>query len=168
MERLAELFQALKDFLAFWVVIHEYEIGLLFRFGKVVREMPVGFHWLIPFADVVLVENIVYKTEEMDYQSLTTKDDVSVVLASVLSYRIKNIKKFLVDVEDADSVVVDITYGLVNEYVRRNTWDQVRELKFQQEIYEEIRSKAFKWGIEVVGFSFSNMVKTKAIRLMQD
>lgn len=168
MERLAELFESLKGLITFWIIINEYEKGLKFKCGKVVGELEPGFHWYAPIVGDVLVENIAYETEEIDYQSLTTKDDISITVASILSYRIKNIKKFLVDVEDANSVVIDVTYGLINEYVRENTWNQVRKLKFQQDIYEEIRSKAFKWGIEVVDFSFSTLIKSKTIRLIQD
>ena len=167
LERLVEFFQSILSLFQFWTVVDQYENGIVLRLGKFYRELDPGFHWVIPLGvDRVLCENVALETKNLGTQSLTTKDGQFVIVGVVLSYRIKDVKKFLLEVEDADSVLKDSTYGVVGEYVASSTWEEISKLETQTEIHQEIRKKAFRWGIEVVTLQFSDISKSKTIRLI--
>ena len=167
MTKFVEILKWIKEFLQFFVVIKVYERGLIFRWGLVNRKLHPGLHFLWPIAEEVVVESIVRVSEEVGSQSLTTKDGVSVLLDSVVSYSICDLEKYSTLVNNADNIIIDCVYGIVKEYVGNTKWKNVCTHRFQQEIHAEIHSKARKWGINVEAFVFSNLTKGRVLRLLQ-
>lgn len=167
LERLADFIQSVIGLFQFWVVIDQYEEGILLRLGKYKKDYMPGFHLIIPFGiDRVLTENIALESKNLGAQSLTTKDGYIILVSIVLSFRIKNIRKFLIEVERAEDVLMDSTYGVVGDFVSSHTWEEIISPEVKQKLYDEIRKKAFRWGIEVVNAQFADLSKSKTIRLV--
>ena len=167
MTKLVEIFNWLIESFQVFVIIKVYERGLVLRWGEVNRELLPGLHFLWPLAEEIMVENIVRVSEEVGSQALTTKDGVSVLLDSVVSYSICDMVKYCTLVEDADNIIIDCVYGIIKEYVSNANWKKVCTHRFQQEIHAEIHTKAMQWGINMEAFAFSNLTKGRVLRLLQ-
>ena len=169
LEKLFDFILQFINLFKFWTVLDEYEEGVVLRLGRYHRTIGPGFHWLWPFAfENDLYTNVVLETKNLCSQCLTTKDHVSIALEAVVTSRTKNVKKFLLEVDNAMSVLQDCTYGVVADLVTQSTWEEVVTPEFKDKVTEKVRRKAFSYGIEVLGVQFSDLCKAKCLRVMNN
>lgn len=166
LDRLLDFIASALDLFRFWVVIAQYENGVVLRLGKFRRVLEPGLHFIIPFGvDDVLTDNVVTSTFNMTPQSLTTKDGQSVVISAVMTWAIKDVRKTLLEVEGAEDVAIDSCYGIIGQMVASRTWDEVRAPDFAEEITKAVRRRAFRYGIEVQSIQISDLSRTRSLRL---
>lgn len=167
-----KLVDVLLEFLhlfRFWIVIEPYEAGVRTRLGKFVDVMEPGFHWRWPLGvDHVVTEYTVPRTHTLGAQSATTKDAVQVGFEAVITVKIRDIKKALLEVEHHEDAVRDSCMGTIGQVLSTVTWDDILQGEVVlDKITEACRRKGFKFGLEVMAVQFSSMAKTRSIRLLQ-
>jgi regulator of protease activity HflC (stomatin/prohibitin superfamily) len=149
-------------------IIKDYEHGILLRLGKVKKEtMKRGWNWKIPFIDHVLTCHNTIQTFNTDAQSLTTKDDKSIIVACVIKYQIKDPVIFLIEVEGAVDAIGDITMGKIKDLIVSKTWDECKALK-DVDIKNKIKSEAERWGIDVSMVTLTSLTHSRSLRLITD
>ena len=159
------LFQVIGLF-QFWTVIDAYEEGVLLRFGKYKRSVGPGLNFHLPFyIDSIKVDNVVPNCLSIPTQSLTTRDGKSVVIEALILWRIEDIKKVILDVEDATTSLHEITAGYIHEQVASNDWEEIRQPKFPDTLKKHIQKQAGKWGIKVMNVKFSDCSLSRSYRL---
>jgi regulator of protease activity HflC (stomatin/prohibitin superfamily) len=71
------------------VVINEYERGVVFRFGRVVKVLKPGLQFRYPFGiDVVRKVDLRTRTIDVPRQEIITKDNISIFVDAVVYYSI--------------------------------------------------------------------------------
>lgn len=156
-------------FFQFFTVVDVYERGIVLRFGKYHRSLGAGFHFIVPFyIDQTMTHETVLTTRNMGYQTLTTKDDIDIVLSSVVSYKIFNVKALLLEVEEAETVLEDIITGIITNAVLTSNYDKIISKKFTDKLTAEIAAQANAFGIDVTKFFFVDLASIKTIRLITD
>jgi len=169
LERLVEFIIDILGAFVFWAILQPYERGVLIRLGSFKRTLGPGIHWVIPFyIDNVETDNVVPTTSNLLAQSLQTRDGVAVVVSVVITYAIRDIKKVLLEVENADDVLADSTYALVGRAISNSNYDDICRPEFAESIFKEIRRAAFSWGIEVRNIGFADLAKAKSLRLWME
>jgi len=169
LDRLVDAIVDFLDLFRFWEVVDHFEEGVVLRLGKYRCKCGPGFHWIAPFGiDQVLTENVVLDTIDLGPQSLTTSDGRDVVISGVVSWKIRDIKKVLLDVDGAESVLTDSAYGLIQDAVEQSQWEDVRTAEFTTAVTKAVRSKAFAWGIEVTAVQFRDKSKCRSLRLWNE
>src|SRR6185295_11325301 len=99
-DRLFDIVFQFLDLFKFWVVLDPFEQGVVLRLGKYQRTVSEGFHFVYPFnVDNVLVDNVVPRTINLGEQGLTTKDGKTITVSAVVTAKISDIRKALLDVE---------------------------------------------------------------------
>ena len=147
--------------------IDEWEEGVLLRKGKFKRTVKPGTAWHLPLGlDEITCLNVKPDSMELDEQALTTKDKVSIVISVNLLWSIFDIKKCIVDVEDAADTLSDIALGFVQELVEETTWAKVRTKEFRAELRRRIQKQARKFGITVNAVKLANLVSARAYRVI--
>lgn len=166
-DRLVDLLIAsLRLFQAF-VVIADYERGVVLRFGRFHRTIAPGFHWIIPFrCEHVLSTNVVPETMNVGPQSLTTADGQSVTLGTVVTFEIEDAKRFLLEVEGANQVIEDAAYGAQARVVMARTWEALMQADLPNELSKEVRKRARAYGVRVIDVQVSDFTRAKTLRLM--
>ncbi len=165
-EKLLETIGQIWQLFLPWYVINEYEKGVVLRFGKWNREIGPGFHWLIPLGvDRVQADNVVFRTMDLPAQSLTTVDDINVVVSAVVTAKIRNIKKALLEVEGADDAIKDACVGTIGELVSASTWDELRQPKFQERLATACHERATGWGFDIKSARLSDLTKASTLRI---
>lgn len=155
--------------LKFIAVVFQFQNGILLRMGKYKRVLKPGWHFIRPLGiDHVLAENITVDTAEMGTQSLTTKDGTGIQLELVITYHIFDVRRFLLEAEDASSALTDTATGYVQEVVASHTWEQIRQPRFSRILKKHIQKQARKWGIAVTNAQFVSLVSCPTIRILQD
>lgn len=159
----------IKELLAwavFWVVIDQYEEGVLLRCGKFKRCLKPGLRFVLPCGiDKVQVDNVVLATLSLDTQSLTTKDGKAIVIEAFLTWKIIDIRKVLLEVEAVADALTDVASGYIAEQVSCHTWAVVRQPEFSRTLRKHIQKQAGQWGISVTNVQFSDCALAASYRL---
>lgn len=170
MEILIQLLDFIKSIwnnLLPFVVLNQYEHGVILRLGKWRKDIEAGVTWKIPFVDTVLHCHNTVTTMAIRNQSLTTKDDHPITIESIVKYKIINAKKFLLEVEDSVDAINDITQGKIKGIVTHLNWDEVRELKDEQ-IKKEVTTEALQWGVKIYYITITSLTKTRVYKLINN
>jgi membrane protease subunit HflK len=147
--------------------IDEWEEGVLLRRGKFSRVVKPGIAWHFPLEiDEITVLNVKQSSMELDEQVLTTADDVTIAISVNLLWSIFDIKKCLVDVEDASETLSDIALGFVHDLVEETEWDEIRTKAFRSELKRLIQKQARKFGITASTVKIANFAETRVYRLI--
>jgi regulator of protease activity HflC (stomatin/prohibitin superfamily) len=167
-DKLVDLLVSSLRMFMFWTVVDSYAGGVILRFGKFNRLADPGFHWLWPFnIETVLRTNVVPETMTVGPQSLTTADDISIVIGVVVTFGISDVKTFLLEIEGANQVVMDSTFGVVSQLVMRHTWGELQSMDKPKELTKAVRAQAKRYGVEVVKVAVSDFTRSRSLRLMQ-
>lgn len=165
-ERLLDLIIEFLEFFRFCVTIDDYQQAVVLRLGKYHKILEPGFHILIPcYIDRALEATVVTNTTRLSSQSLTTKDGKSIVVAAVVTWEVRDIKKYLLGVEGHIEAMEDTAYGSIASYVLTHTWDELISATAMEEITAAVRKKAFKYGIEIQLVQFSDLVLTESYKV---
>jgi len=150
-----------------WEILDAYEKGVMLRFGKYKKTLDAGIHFMLPFyIDQVLSDNVVPTTDKLWQQSLETADKKSIVITSIIFWKIIDIKKILLEVEDSDSVLESIAYSVISEQVSMQNWEYIQSDEFADDCNDAINCQAKKYGIEVLKTCFIDKAMITSIRLL--
>lgn len=163
------LFQALigyaRDWLVPFTVLEEYERGVVLRLGRFRRTLDPGFHWIIPKVDVVHSTNVVANTSNLGAQSLVTKDGKSAVVSAIVTWKVSDVRKFLLEVEGAAEAVHDLAYGAIAEWVLAHTWEELCRRDVSGRLTHLVQRRSAEYGIEIVRVQLSDVTQCRSIRL---
>lgn len=155
----------IHDFLPFKIV-DQWEKGVHLSFGKFKKVVYPGLNWKIPFFDKIWVTPVITQTVNLKPQTVTSSDDKSVVLTSILRYHIDDVEKFLLGVMHANDVLVDTTQGIIRDIVEDTTWDDLVDLT--NRVTPKVNKEVKKWGIHVELISFPDLGEIQTMRIITD
>lgn len=167
LDRIVDFFISFGKNFQFWVIIYAYERGVHMRFGKFLRVLEPGLHWCRPFhIDHVMVDNVVTRTVHIGAQSLTTKDGKSVVVSAVITLRISDIYKALVEVESIEHAMMDACYGAVSTHVDSSTWEQLHGEEAFKGLTRECRKAAKQYGLDIERVQLADLAMCRTFRMV--
>ena len=151
-----------------WVVVDDFEGGVILRLGRFNKELVPGFQWKLPLADIPVITSTVITTMSLRAQTLTTKDDLTIVVAAIVKYRITDARAYLLDVWDSADVLNDITMGAIREIVAASNYEYLHNRLIEDDVLEMVKKEAGIFGVEVLKVTFSDLGKVKSLRLIGD
>jgi regulator of protease activity HflC (stomatin/prohibitin superfamily) len=145
-------------------VLREYERGVIFRLGRVIKAKGPGLIILIPLIDRMV--RVSLRTVAMDVppQDVITKDNVSVKVNAVVYFRVMDPTSAVVQVEDylyATSQLAQTTLRSVCGQVELDELLSARD-KIDGQLQEILDTHTDVWGIKV------STVEVKHIDLPQE
>lgn len=168
LDRLIDLIiELLKSALPF-VVIREYQRGVLLRFGKYRRDMDPGFHWIIPFADHVEEVVTVWTTITLPVQSVSTSDGRVVVVKGMVKYRVSDPKTYTLDTYDARDALSDTSCGIIFDAIHGRTLAECNSQDIIGEVNAKTKKESKKWGITVGCVTLTDFGDVKSLRLFNE
>jgi regulator of protease activity HflC (stomatin/prohibitin superfamily) len=149
-----------------WKIVDQWEAGVHLRTGKFYRSVSPGLNWKIPFFDQIITTPVITQTVNLSPQTVTSVDEKSVVLSSIVRYNIHDVEKFLLGVMHANDVLVDTTQGIIRDVVEGCKWSDLYDLG--NVVTPEVNEQVEKWGITVEQVSFPDLGEIKTYRLITD
>lgn len=153
----------INDILPFKIV-NQWEKGVHLRFGKFLKVVEPGLETKIPFFDTILTTPVITQTVNLSPQTVTSEDEKSVVLSSIVRYHIHDVEKFLLGVMHANDVLVDTTQGIIRDMVEGTKWYDLYDLG--SVVTPEVNEEVSKWGITVEQVSFPDLGEIKTYRII--
>ena len=165
-ERIWDLLLDIWYWLIPFEVINEYEQAVVLRWGKYNRTVGPGLRWHWPFGiEDILEDTVVRRAEWGDVQSCESKDGKPVNISPIIVYKIGNIKRWTLEVDDASDALLDVAAGIVEDQVKLTNWEDIKTLEFKQRVFNEVYEEGLSWGARVEDVKFADRSRTKALRL---
>jgi regulator of protease activity HflC (stomatin/prohibitin superfamily) len=165
-ERVLDFVAASWNLLRPLLVISDFEGGVILRFGRYNREIRPGLHWKIPLADNALVASTVTTTMALRPQTLTTQDDLTIVVSAIVKYHISDVRAYLIDIWDSADVINDLTLGAIREIVASVDYEDLRGRLIEEEVLQLIKGEASRYGVDIHKVTFSDFGKVRSLRLI--
>lgn len=169
-DRIFDFITAVWEWFIPFIIIDIYEMGVVLRFGKPVRVIKPGLRWLIPLGiEKCKFETVVRQTSYLDPQSLTSEDGKSVTISAILVYEIIDIQKFLCEIEDGETDVQNMCYGIITDCVETSFWEDIRTSEFNKDVLKRCRIMCTKFcGVKLIAVKYSDKATARNIRLWND
>ena len=165
-DKLFEIIQWAFEALLPFIIIFDYQRGVLLRLGRFKRELDPGFHWKLPLNyDTVLHDDIKPRTERLVGLSTTTTDDKSIGFDAVITYSISDIRKALLEVHDLKDAIADTCAGIIGTELSNQEWGSIRHGQASENLTAICRKRGWKWGIEVHAVQLMGVALVKNLRI---
>jgi regulator of protease activity HflC (stomatin/prohibitin superfamily) len=132
-------------------VVNQYERGVVFRLGKVIGVKEPGLRLIIPVVDRMVKASLQIVTMPIPSQKIITEDNVSIDVAAVAYFKIIDPYKAVVEVENYNRAVNQISQTTVRSVVGQFNLDEIlsETPKINTRIKEIIDKHSEPWGINV-------------------
>ena len=166
-DRLFDIIIGFWESLLPFIVVAEYERAVVLRLGRPRRILNPGFHFIIPFVESTLSDNVVPRTNWTTQQTGLTKDNKVVSVEMIMTWRIEDIRKALLEVERLDDAIRDTYVGVIGDAIASHNFEQLNDRSFLNKIKRDCKKKAERFGVLVEDINIAEIVLCRsAIRLV--
>ncbi|MEA1948825.1 MAG: slipin family protein [Thermodesulfobacteriota bacterium] len=132
-------------------ILNEYERGVIFRLGRVIKEKGPGLIILIPIVDKMVKVSMRLVVMDVDPQDVITKDNVSVKVNAVIYFRVIEPIKAVIEVEEYGYAMSQLAQTTLRSVCGQAELDELlsaRE-KINSHLQEILDMHTDPWGIKV-------------------
>lgn len=141
-------------------LLYEYQRGVVFRLGKLVRARGPGLIWLLPFG-IERMRKMDLRIVALDIppQDTITKDNVSVTVNAVVYFRVADPSKAVVEIEDYYFATSQLAQTTLRSVIGQSELDEL--LADRDRINDVVRGIIDQgtdpWGVEVTGVEIKDI-----------
>jgi len=132
-------------------ILNEYERGVIFRLGRVIKAKGPGLIILIPIVDKMVKISMRLVVMDVDPQDVITRDNVSVKVNAVIYFRVIEPIKAVIEVEEYNYAMSQLAQTTLRSVCGQAELDELlsaRE-KINSELQEILDMHTDPWGIKV-------------------
>lgn len=144
----------------FLVVINEYERGVVFRFGRVVKVMQPGLRMRFPFGiDIVRKVDLRTRTIDVPRQEIITKDNISIFVDAVVYYHIEDPKLVITKVVNFDRSTTLLGQTTLRSVLGQHELDEILTGKEQLNalLKNMLAETMSSWGIVIAAVEIKSI-----------
>jgi regulator of protease activity HflC (stomatin/prohibitin superfamily) len=132
-------------------ILNEYERGVIFRLGRVIRAKGPGLIILIPYIDRLQRVSLRLIATDVPPQDVITRDNVSVKVSAVIYFRVVDPVKAIVSVENYLYATSQLAQTTLRSVCGQGELDDLlaERDKINAHIQEILDSHTEPWGIKV-------------------
>ena len=145
-------------------VLREYERGVVFRLGRLIRAKGPGIIFLIPIVDRLVRVSLRTVVLDVPPQDVITQDNVSIKVNAVVYFRVIDPQRAIVQVENFLAATSQISQTTLRSVLGQSELDDLlsQRDKINHKLQQIIDANTEPWGVKV-----SN-VEVKQIDLPQE
>ena len=132
-------------------ILNEYQRGVIFRLGRVIKAKGPGLIILIPVVDKIVKVSLRLVAMDVDPQDVITRDNVSVKVNAVIYFRVIEPVKAIIEVENYQYAMSQLAQTTLRSVCGQAELDELlsaRE-KINAELQEILDTHTDPWGIKV-------------------
>ncbi len=133
-------------------IVRQWERGVLLRFGRFAGLRNPGLNFIVPFVDQLIKVDTRILTITLEPQEVITKDNVTIKVDAVLYFRVIDVQKAVVNVEDFVSASTQIALTTLRSVLGQSELDEL--LAHRDEINNRLKNiidqqTELPWGVLV-------------------
>ena len=148
-------------------VLFEYERGVVFRLGKLIRAKGPGMIFLLPFG-LERMRKMDLRIVALDVapQDTITKDNVSVKVNAVVYFRVADPAKAVVEIEDYYFATSQLAQTTLRSVIGQSELDELlaERDRINHVIRQIIDQGTDAWGVEVTGVEIKDIDLPKEMK----
>jgi regulator of protease activity HflC (stomatin/prohibitin superfamily) len=148
-------------------VLFEYERGVVFRLGKLIRAKGPGMIFLLPFG-LERMRKMDLRIVALDVapQDTITKDNVSVKVNAVVYFRVADPAKAVVEIEDYYFATSQLAQTTLRSVIGQSELDELlaERDRINHVIQKIIDQGTDAWGVEVTGVEIKDIDLPKEMK----
>lgn len=166
LDKLLDLLASIWNDLVPVEVVPPYNGGVQLRMGKLLRVLDGGrWYWKIPFADHIITEHTVPRTERLTGLATTTVDSKAIGFDAVITYRISDVQKALLEVNDLKDAIADTCAGIIGTELSNSSWEDIVHGNTVEALTTACRKRGWKWGVEIQLVQLTGVAPVKNLRV---
>jgi regulator of protease activity HflC (stomatin/prohibitin superfamily) len=132
-------------------IAREYERGVVFRLGRLLRAKGPGVILLIPIIDRMVRMDLRVVTLDIPRQDMMTRDNVPVSVDAVIYFRIVNPEDAVVKVEQYEKAIFLLAQTTLRSVIGQHELDELlsQRDRINQQLQSVIDESSEAWGIKV-------------------
>ena len=145
-------------------ILREYERGVIFRLGRLIRAKGPGLILLIPIVDRMIRVSLRTIVLDVPPQDVITQDNVSIKVNAVVYFRVIDPQKAIVQVENFLAATSQISQTTLRSVLGQSELDDLlsQRDKINHKLQQIIDANTEPWGVKVTN------VEVKQIDLPQE
>lgn len=149
----------------FFTVIDANVKGVSLRLGKFNKELKPGFHLYIPIIDQIHEIGMSERVEKIPYQTLISKDNVSLTLDSSIQYQVTDAYKALFDVKDLKETLIERASMSIREIVSSKDINDLlhNNAQVRSSILDTIGNTEH-WGLKVIDVNIKDIIFDESMK----
>ncbi|WP_298341710.1 slipin family protein [Ferrimicrobium sp.] len=142
-------------------IVKQYEMGVVFRLGRLLGTREPGLHLIIPIVDNLRHVSLRIVTMPIQSQGIITRDNVSVDVSAVAYFRVGDAVKSVVAIENVAVAIDQIAQTTLRKVVGQHSLDETLSEtdRINLDIRQILDVATLDWGVEVT------LVELKDIQL---
>ncbi|MEI6186987.1 MAG: SPFH domain-containing protein [Alphaproteobacteria bacterium] len=162
---LAEVwFQHLSPF----IVLCDYEEGVILRMGKYKKNLVKGINFKIPLMDATMTTIVTKDTYHVANVNVTTIDGKTISVGAIVEFEITDIRKFFMDINEAHSNAHDITRGVIADYISDIEWIEVKKKTTLTQIKNKLKPQMEAMGMSVTQIMFGDIAQSRVFTVFKE
>lgn len=145
------------------------QTGLLFTLGRAGKQLEPGFHPMVPFVQRARIVPTRSRTLELEDQRIVTREQLVFVVQANVVWRIVDIRKALIEVDDLVEGMRQLLAMSVQEVLRGVARADLRRSdELDRQLTEVMAEPLAAWGVSVESAGFQSIAPSKrTIRVTQ-
>lgn len=156
------------DYLKPWVLINQFEEGILLRWGKYIRILKPGLHPKWPIADYHYSAIVTADTMKIDAVNITTSDNKTISVSAVVEFEIEDVYKYLILTNDPRSNMHDVCRGVISTLLEDLDWYSIKKKTTLNAVGRRMTSKCQEMGVKVNNVSFTDKSMSLVLKMFTD
>jgi regulator of protease activity HflC (stomatin/prohibitin superfamily) len=147
-------------------ITREYERGIVFRLGRVLRAKGPGVIFLIPIVDRMIRIDLRVVTLDIPRQEMMTRDNVSVTVDAVVYFRVVDPENAIIKVENFAKATFLLAQTTLRSVLGQHELDELlsQRDRINQQLQHVIDEGTGPWGIKVALVEVRDVVLPESMK----
>ncbi len=160
-----KVYDLLEEYIFPFKILNQYESGLVLRLGKYHRNLKTGWNWKYPFVEKVQSVFHTTNTFHITNVNVTTKDNKTISVGPIIEYQIIDATKYILDFNEAESNMHDLSRGIIADYLTDCTWEECKKKSTLTAIKNKMKKQYEDMGVEIIQVLFGDIAVSPAFTL---